>query len=260
MTDDILVERDGDIATVTLSNPDRLNALTKRMWQRLHQVMEALSRDENLRCVVLRGAGDQAFAAGADISEFATERANIRQARLYGGIIHGAMEAVARCGHPTVAMIRGACVGGGLEIASMCDLRICGEASRFGVPINRLGLTMAYGELQGLLGLVGRAVVLEILLEGRVFGAAEALAKGLVTRVVADDNVEQEAYATGRRIADGAPLVARWHKQFIRRLAVGPPPLTEAEWDEGFACFGTEDYHTGYQAFLKKVKPEFNGK
>lgn len=260
MSDDILVKRDGDIATVTLSNPDKLNALTKHMWQRLREVMKELSRDESLRCVVLRGAGDQAFAAGADISAFAAERANVEQARIYGGIVHGAMEAVTQCRHPTVALIKGACVGGGLEIASMCDLRICGASSRFGVPINKLGLTMAYGELQGLLALVGRAVALEILLEGRVFGAVEARDKGLVTRVVPDDKVEQEAYAAARRIADGAPLVARWHKLFIRRLAINPPPLTEAEWDEGFACFGTEDYRIGYQAFLAKAKPEFKGK
>lgn len=260
MAGDILIERDGDIATVTLSNSDKLNALTKRMWERLKGMMDDLSRDDALRCVVLRGAGDMAFAAGADISEFAAERASIEQARRYGAIIHSAMEAVAQCRHPTVAMIKGACVGGGLEVAAMCDLRICGESSRFGVPINRLGLTMAYGELLGLLALVGRAVALEILLEGRVIGSAEALEKGLVTRVVADDEVEEDAYATARRIAAGAPLVARWHKQFIHRLAVNPPPLTQAERDEGFACFGTEDYRIGYQAFLNKVKPEFKGK
>lgn len=260
MADDILIKRDADIATLTLSNPGKLNALTRRMWQRLKEAVEGLSKDESLRCVVLRGAGDRAFAAGADISEFAGGRADVGQARLYGASIHGAMEAVARCRHPTVAMIRGACVGGGLEIAAMCDLRVCGESSRFGAPINKLGLTMGYGELQGLLALAGRAVVLEILLEGRVFGAAEALQKGLVTRVVPDAKVEEEAYATARRIADGAPLVARWHKQFVRRLAVDPPPLTEAERDEGFACFGTEDYRIGRQAFLAKAKPEFKGK
>jgi len=257
--DPVLVSRDGAIATVALNNPDKLNALTRAMWARLGEVMRGLSADDALRCVVVRGAGDQAFAAGADISEFATERANRAQAREYGNLIHATMQAVTRCRHPVVAMIRGACVGGGLEIAAMCDFRVCGESSRFGVPINRLGLTMGYGELAGLLALAGRAVTLEILLEGRVFDAQEALAKRLVNRVVPDERVEAESYALARRIADGAPLVARWHKQYIDRLAV-TPDIPPEEWDEGFACFDTSDYREGVQAFLGKRKPQFKGK
>jgi len=257
--DPVLVSRDGAIATVALNNPEKLNALTRAMWARLGEVMRELSADDALRCVVVRGAGDQAFAAGADISEFATERANRAQAREYGNLIHATMQAVTRCRHPVVAMIRGACVGGGLEIAAMCDFRVCGESSRFGVPINRLGLTMGYGELAGLLALAGRAVTLEILLEGRVFDAQEALAKRLVNRVVPDERVEAESYALARRIADGAPLVARWHKQYIDRLAV-TPDIPPEEWDEGFACFDTSDYREGVQAFLGKRKPQFKGK
>jgi enoyl-CoA hydratase/carnithine racemase len=156
-------------------------------------------------------------------------------------------------------MIHGVCVGGGLEVASQCDLRICGASSRFGIPINKLGLVVGYGEMAALIDLVGRAGALEILLEGRVFDAAEAKQKGLVNRVVADDKVEEEAMAAARRIAAGAPLVARWHKKFARRLA-DPRPLTEAERDEGYACFDTEDYRIGFTAFLAKQKPEFKGK
>ena len=152
------------------------------------------------------------------------------------------------CGEPNVK-----------AIAASCDLRICGVSSRFGVPINRLGLSMGLREMQGLLSLVGKAVTLEILLEGRVFSAEEALQKGLVTRVVPDNKVEEEAYATARRIADGAPLVARWHKKFMRRLH-DPAPLTPADLDEGYACYDTEDFRTGYQAFLAKSKPGFKGR
>jgi enoyl-CoA hydratase len=257
--DAVLLGRDGDIATLTLNNPERLNALNKAMWARLGKAMRELSADGTLRCIVLRGAGSKAFAAGADISEFATERADSEQAGLYGNLIHETMQAVAKCRHPTVALIRGACIGGGLEIAAMCDLRICGESGRFGVPINRLGLTMGYGELAGLLALAGRAVTLEILLEGRVFDAHEALRKGLVNRVVPDDRVEDEAYACAQRIAAGAPLVARWHKRFIERLTVRAK-LTEEEWSEGFACFDTEDYRIGVEAFLTKTAPRFKGR
>lgn len=258
MTDTILTTQDGSIATVTLNRPDKLNALNRAMWQGLGATMRRLSDNDALRCVVLRGAGGKAFAAGADIAEFATERANARQAKLYGTLIHDTMQAVAQCRHPTVAMIEGACVGGGLEIAAMCDMRVCGSSSRFGVPINKLGLTMAYGELAGLLALVGRATALEILLEGRVFDAEEAYRKRLVNRVVADDQVETESYALARRIADGAPLVARWHKQFIERLTVRADIAPE-EWDVGFACFDTDDYREGVRAFLAKTKPEFEG-
>ncbi len=259
MTDSVLLHRDGVIATVTLNKPERLNALDKGMWQRLGELMRELGADDALRCVVLRGAGDKAFAAGADIAEFATERRDRAQAQHYGELVHDTMQAVGACRHPTVALIRGACVGGGLEIAAMCDLRICGAGSRFGVPINRLGLTMGYGELQGLLSVVGRAAALEILLEGRVFGADEALRMGLVNRVVADDAVEAETQATAERIAAGAPLVARWHKQYIARLTprVEIPP---EEWNEGYACFDTEDYRIGVQAFLDKKKPGFKGR
>lgn len=259
MEQPVLLQRDGAIATVVLNNPDKLNALNRQIWEQLGKVMRELSDEESLRVIVLRGAGDKAFAAGADISEFENERANATQAKTYGEIVEATMRAVADCRHPTVALIKGACVGGGLEVASQCDLRICGESSRFGVPINRLGLVMAYGELQGLLALAGKAVTLEILLEGRVFSAAEAKEKGLVNRVVPDEEVEQETYATARRMAEGAPLVARWHKRFIRRLEAGGK-LSEAERGEGFACFNTEDFQIGFRSFLAKTKPQFKGR
>jgi len=258
-TDVILVERNADIATVILNRPEKLNALTKPMWKRLGEAVRELSADDGLRCLVLRGAGEKSFAPGNDISEFANTRSNSAQAKEYGEVHHAALAALYECRHPMVALIRGICVGGGLEIAALCDLRVCGASSRFGVPINRLGLSMGLREMQGLLALAGQAVTLEILLEGRVFGAEEALQKRLVTRVVPDDQVVQEAYAAARRIADGAPLVARWHKQFMRRLH-DPAPLTAAELDLGYACYDTEDFRTGYRAFLAKTKPEFKGR
>ena len=259
MPDTILVQRDHAIVTVVLNRPHKLNALTKPMWKRLGEVMDDLSADETIRCVVLRGAGEKAFSPGNDISEFEHERANPVQSRAYGEIIAATMDSVQYCRHPTVAMIHGICVGGGLEIAGLCDLRICGESSRFGAPINRLGLVMAYRELEALVTAAGRRGALEILLEGRIIDAAEALRKGLVTRVVADGEVAAEALATAGRVADGAPLVARWHKKFLRRLA-DPAPITEAELAECYECFGTEDYDIGYHSFLEKKKPEFKGR
>ena len=259
MTETVLTARDGVIATVTLNAPEKLNALDLATWTRLGEEIGALAADGSLRCIVLRGAGDKAFAAGADISEFRTVRKDSRVAKTYGERVAATMQAVMDCRHPTVALIQGACVGGGLEVAACCDIRICGESSRFGVPIKRLGLVMAYGELSKLAALVGRSVALEILLEGRVFDATEALAKGLVTRVVADGAVEREAYDCARRIAEGAPLVARWHKKFVNRLQ-DPRPLSAAEKDEGFACYDTEDFKEGVSAFLAKRDPAFKGR
>jgi enoyl-CoA hydratase len=258
MTEPVRCERDGAIATVVLNAPDRLNALSKASWAELGRVMRELSADDSLRCVIVRGAGTKAFAAGADIAEFPNVRANAAQGKDYGELIHATMRSIGECRHPTVAMIHGVCVGGGLEVALMCDLRICGAGSRFGIPINRLGLTMGYGELAGLLAVVGPAVALEILLEGRIFGAQEAYDKGLVQRVVADDQVESETRVSAERIAAGAPLVARWHKQFIRRLS-STPQLTDADWAAGYACFDTADFREGLQAFLAKRDPRFRG-
>ena len=255
----IQVDRADQIATVILNNPDKLNALNLAMWKRLGEVMRELDADLSLRCIVLRGAGGKAFAAGADISEFEKTRNNSRNGRKYGDALEVTMAALARCRHPMVAMIQGVCVGGGLEIVSQCDLRICGASSRFGIPINKLGLVVGYGEMKGLIDLVGRAAALEILLEGRVLGAAEAKDMGLVNRVVPDDKVEEEAMAAARRIAEGAPLVARWHKKFARRLA-HPRALARTERNEAYACYDTEDFKIGVEAFLSKRKPEFKGK
>lgn len=259
MPDLILSRKDGPIATVILNRPEKLNALTKPMWQQLADTLRSLSADDEVRCVVLRGAGGQSFSPGNDIGEFESERSNFGQAKAYGAILHDALHAIADCRPPTLALIEGICVGGGLEIAACCDLRICGEGSRFGVPINRLGLVMAHAEMSALLRLAGPAVTMELLLEGRILGAHEALAKGLVTRVVADAEVEAEALKTAQRIAGGAPLVARSHKRFLRDLEAGQP-LSEAQRDAAYRCYDSEDFRIGYRAFLAKQPPTFVGR
>lgn len=254
---DLLI--DGEIATLTLSNPGKLNAINLAMWQQIAQTVNQLGEDAGIRCLVIRGAGQEAFAAGGDLEEFVTGRATLEQALHYHDQVAEALNAIADCPHPTVALIQGACIGGGLEIAGVCDLRIAGQGARFGAPINRLGFSMYPGEMEGLLKLAGPAVMKEILLEGRILNASEAYAKGLITRLVADDEVEAEAYATARRIASGAPLVAGWHKQWIRRLMNGAP-LTPAEKAESFAFLQTEDYKEGLAAFLEKRKPRFKAR
>jgi len=247
---------DGEIATLTLNNPGKLNAINLDMWNQIAENMAKISVDRDIRCLILRGAGSEAFAAGGDLEEFVSARTTLQQALHYHGQVALALRAIDDCPHPTVALIQGACIGGGLEIAGVCDFRICGESARFGAPINRLGFSMYPGEMEGLLRLVGPAVLKEILLEGRILTSTEAYAKGLVTRVVADQQTADEAYATARRICAGAPLVAGWHKQSIRRLLDGRP-LSDAEKAASFAFLETEDYKEGLNAFLEKRKPQF---
>lgn len=258
MTPDVLSARDGGIATVTLSNAGKLNALDAAMWRRLAAVFAELDADDALRCVILRGAGD-AFAAGGNLDEMRELRTNVENALAYHEQVGLALDAIAACRHPVVAQIAGPCVGGGLEIACACDLRIAGESARFGAPINRLGFSMYPGELAGLLRLAGPAVVKEILLEGRLLTAREAYEKGLLTRIVADAALAAETAAAAERIAAGAPLVARRHKQWIARLRDGTP-LTMEEKRASFAFLETEDYREGMAAFLEKRPPRFSGR
>lgn len=259
MPETILVEREDGVVTVTLNRPEKLNAMTLDMYQRLGAVFDGLNADDSVRCVVVRGAGERAFCPGSDIGEFDSVRADVDKAREYARLTMAATDKLKDCPHPTVALIRGVCVGGGLEMAAMCDLRICGRSSRFGIPINRLGLTVDYDELAILANVCGIPAALEILLVGRLLDADEAQAKGLVNRVVADDAVETAAYETAQRIASGAPLVNRWHKKFLRRLT-DSRPLTDAERDEAYACYETEDYRIGCAAFAAKETPVFKGK
>jgi len=258
MPDPILCDFAAPIATVVLNRPERLNALDLESWAALTELFARLDADDSIRCIIVRGAG-KAFGAGADIAEFASERANARQAEAYGTIELGGIESVAACRHPVVAQINGACVGGGLALALACDLRVCAASSRFGIPVNRLGLTMAYGELAVLQRVVGPAAAAEVLLPGEVFDADRALQLGLVGRIVADEQLESAVARVAGLIAERAPLVNRWHKKFIRRLQ-DPTPLTAAEIDEGYACFDTDDYRRGFEAFLEKRKPEFEGR
>ncbi len=250
---------EGVVATVTLDHPGRLNAITVAMWGELAETFTRLSADRTLRCVVVRGAGGH-FAAGADIREFPRVRADLDGVMAYHRrTIAPALRAVADCVHPVVAAIEGVCVGGGLEIASRCDLRLAARGARFGAPINRLGFPMAPDEMRGLLELAGRAVTLEILLEGRVFDADEALAKGLLTRVVAADALDAELAATVARLCAGAPRAARLNKSTAARLAGDPAPLSDAEWRACFAYADGPDHRRGVQAFLQGTDPVFTG-
>ncbi|PLC50551.1 enoyl-CoA hydratase [Pollutimonas subterranea] len=255
----IRMQRDeAGIVTVLFDRPEKRNAFTLDMYRQFGETFDLLEDDDSVRCIVLRGSGG-AFCAGSDIGGFADERNGGEQARTYAQITLDLTDKLKLSRHPTVACIEGACVGGGLEIAAMCDIRIGARSARFGIPINRLGLTLDFRELADIVALIGSAATLEILLEGSIFDAGEALQKGLLTRVVDDNDVVENAYGTARRIASGAPLVNRWHKKFVRRLA-SSVPLEGHEISEPYQCFNTQDYQIGQAAFLHKQAPQFVGR
>jgi len=252
------VEVDTPIATVRLDGPERHNVLGVEGWTAMATALKELSEREDVRCVAVRGTGGRAFSAGSDIGAFAEQRSSPTDVRRYSDEIASAMGAVRACRHPTVAIIEGLCVGGGLEIAACCDLRVCGESSLFGAPINRLGLTMSHSELEPLVQLLGPGPVMEILLTGELINADRAKMVGLVNRIWPDASVVEKGYGLVARIAAGAPLVNRWHKKFVQRL-LDRRPLTDEERDEAHAAFETDDYLEGRSAFLEKRDPDFRG-
>lgn len=247
------------IVEVSLNRSEKLNALTKPMWKELGNVFKKLSKNKYLRCIVIRGQGGKSFSPGNDIGEFEKERSSSKLAKAYGVYLHGTLRAIQECPIPTVALIEGICVGGGMEIAACCDIRVCGESSRFGVPIKRLGLTMAAKELEALLKITTYSIAMEILLEGKIMTAQEAYEKNLVNKVVTDTDVEKETYKTAELICDGAPKVARWHKQFAKEI-IKTGKVTSKLNNLGYKCYDTEDFQIGYKSFLTKTKPKFKNK
>lgn len=260
MSDPVLVADDGRIATVTLNRPEKYNALSMESESELTRIFNELSEREDVRCIVIRGAGDKAFASGADISGFETQRSTVEQVRKYAANSDAALEAVAACRHPVIAMIHGYCLGGGFELVTACDMRIADPTAKFGVPVKNIGLYLGYTLLDHLIMAVGYANAMEIVLEGRTYDAEEAERRGFVNRVVPESDLESHVYETAARIADGAPLSARWHKKAIRRMYRDPSPPTAAEIEDSYSYAETADYHSAYRAFLEKRKPEFEGR
>lgn len=260
MTDSrLVVSREDTIAIVAFNRPERRNAFDLPMWRGLQAIMDELSADDSLRCVVLRGAGDKAFSAGADISAFETERGTEEREAEYAHVLDESMQSIRLCQHPVVAMIMGHCLGGGAGIATMCDFRVGGENIRMGITARNLGIWYPYAEIDPIIQLAGTGVVSEMLIEGRIFNGREAYEKGLLSRVVPDDQVEAEAMALARRITEGAPLSARFHKAAIRRLR-GPLPITREEEIATSDFRRTEDFQNACKSFMAKQKPVFRGR
>jgi len=253
------VSRQDTIAIVTFNRPERRNAFDLSMWRGLRAIMQDLSSDDDLRCVVLRGAGEKAFSAGADIAAFAVERGTDELEAEYAGVLDASMQSIRVCQHPVVAMIMGYCLGGGAGVATMCDFRIGGESIKMGITARNLGVWYPYAEIDPIITLAGSGVASEMLIEGRIFNGREAYEKGLLSRVVPDSLVASETLALARRIAEGAPLSARYHKTAIRRLR-GTLPVTREEEAATSGFTRTEDFRNACRSFMAKEKPVFQGR
>lgn len=259
MDDKILLRRDGTVATVVINRPEKRNALDSGTWRLLAETVTRLSADETLRCVVFAGAGERAFGSGNDISEFETARSTASQVRAYNEITAGAVRAIENSLHPTVARIRGYCLGGGLEIALACDIRVAARDSKFGLPVRNMGIFLDPALANTLVHAVGRATALEMVLEGRIYEAEEALERGIVTRIVEVAGLDAEIEATVKRIAEGAPLAARFNRRVVRGVAPAAAPSEEALAEA--ASYGdTEDYRGAYAAFGAGTRPTFRGR
>ena len=256
----ILLRREPPVATVTINRPAQRNAISFTMWGQLTELMNDLDNDRDIRCVVIAGAGDEAFSAGADISDFEAHRSDSQRGRIYNRAVDGLLEKVAEMGTPVISMIDGFAAGGGCELAVATDLRIASEHSRLGIPVARLGITIGHREMYGLVNLVGKGNALYILLSGRLLDAAESLRIGLVNQVVPPEQLEAVAYKLAADIASLAPLSHAVNKKTLNQVLAKPSlDLTPDEADLPLTQFDTRDYQEGYRAFLQKRRPTFIG-
>jgi len=261
MTDRMIARKDGVVGWMTFNNPERHNAMSTDMWEAVSTIMADFEADPAVRVIVLTGAGEKAFVSGADISQFDKVRSNVEEAARYDAMSARANDAIAQASKPTIAMVRGYCIGGGLGVALRCDLRIAAEGSQFGIPAAKLGLGYAYPGIELLTGIVGPAVAKDIFFTARRLPADEALRVGLISHLVAPAELESFTRKHAETIAGNAPLTVRAAKMAIDLAARGRPDAGRLAAVETAvaACFASEDYKEGRRAFAEKRPPAFKG-
>ena len=259
ITDRTLARKEGAIGWLTFNNPERRNAMSVDMWEALPRVLAAFQADPEIRAIVLTGAGDKAFVSGADISQFESQRSSADGVQRYEELAEGAQLALLTCDKPTIARIRGFCIGGGLNIANACDLRIASDDSRFSIPAAKMGLGYRASSMKMLVDNVGPARAREVMITARQFTAAEAKEMGLIHKLTSADALDAAVKEYCDLISANAPLTMRSAKRIIREVS-------KSDWDVAQCkawvkeCFDSADYKEGRKAFMEKRKAVFTGK
>ena len=253
------IEHDGSVGRLVLDNPARRNAIGAEMWRSIAPAMAGFDADPAVRCIVIRGEGTQAFAAGADISEFESNRASASDVKAYEAAISAAHHAIEASPKPVIALIHGFCVGGGLALALSCDLRYADSSSRFAIPAARLGLGYGVHGTGRLVATVGQANAREIMFSARRYSAVEALAMGLINRVLPDDELDAYVRAIAEELAANAPMTIAATKAVINALTEPAGDFSEAE-NAVARCMQSADYVEGRRAFMEKRMPAFKGR
>jgi enoyl-CoA hydratase len=257
----MLAEIDDGVGLITFNQPHKRNAMSVDMWDGLAQILDAFERDDGVRVVVLTGAGPKAFVSGADISQFEQQRANADAQAEYDRLTSAGRARLAGFGKPTIARIRGYCLGGGLAIALQCDLRIAAIDSEFGIPAAKLGIAYGFDMVRALVGLVGPAHARALLYTGQRIDAHEAARIGLINRMVSDEDLSDAVIDLARAIADNAPLSVRAMKLAVAEALRDPAERDRAAVDAAIAaCFDSADYREGRTAFMEKRPPQFQGR
>jgi enoyl-CoA hydratase len=260
MSDQIISRSEDGVGHLVFNNPAKRNAVSLEMWQAVERVLDAFEQNDTVRVAVLSGAGGKAFVSGADISKFEDERASAEAVAHYNATTGRLYQKLAAFPKPTIAQITGSCVGGGVALAVCCDLRICGESSRFSIPAARLGLGYGYAGLKRLVDVIGPAFAKEMFFTARLFSAAEAYEMGLVNRVLPDAQVESFVADYARTISANAPLTIGAVKAVIGEVLKDADARDLARCEALVAaCFASQDYIEGRRAFLEKRPPQFIG-